>query len=333
MRLSDRAARCLSLLLFTAAMPAAVLGQPGSWLDRPLTNWNRPAGRPATLPEPPPVPDIAAPAICNEQLRKPMSTAERAILSRGWKLYGATQTFDRLQVVMATTGLDGMCRPLGYQAFIYWDGRYAGTLSPVAMNARADGALIDVHLVSATRIVAEFSRYAAGDAACCPSRTATVTYSLQPDASPTVQAESVTHRAACPRASEEPPVEPVNPAPEPPVGAPGDLTGKRWTLIEIEGESVNVDEPFIEFDVRTRRFTGSDGCNRFSGSYTVRGTSLTLGRPVGTKRACLDEAVRKLETRFNRALARVNQFEIQGSRLTLYDGRRRLMVLAVKGRD
>src|SRR5688500_12711095 len=99
----------------------------GSWLERPPANWNR---RMASLPRP----DSSlnandARARCSEQIRQPESDAERALVRAGWLLYGPVQSYGTTKVVTAMSGVDGMCRPLGYNAFIYWDGRYAGTLS------------------------------------------------------------------------------------------------------------------------------------------------------------------------------------------------------------
>ncbi|MCS7080577.1 MAG: META domain-containing protein [Chloracidobacterium sp.] len=321
-------------LLFVAAVIVFALSTPeaagrratavtGLWLDQPLTNWNRPDGRTPSPPEPADIPDIAAPAVCNERLRRPVTAAERTLVKRGWKLFGAAQTFDATQVILATTGWDGMCRPVGYQAFVYWDGRYAGTLAPVAMNARTDGALADVTLVTPTELVAEFDRYAAGDPACCPSRRAVVTYTLHHDDLPVVVATNVRHRPACPDAGSEPPANP-----EPPTDTT--LSGRRWTLTKLEGKPVNTAEPFLEFDASTLRVTGSDGCNRFAGRYDIRGDRIKFFQLAGTKRACLDEAVRKLEMRFNRALPKVNRFVVRDNQLLLYNGRQLLMTLTAK---
>ena len=100
----------------------------------------------------------------------------------GWTLFGPAQLFAATTVVMAKANVDGMCRPLRYQAFVFVDGRFAGTLSPVPMDSRTDGALSIVRLFRANEMVAEFTRYAATDALCCPSRTSTVIYRI--DAAP-----------------------------------------------------------------------------------------------------------------------------------------------------
>ena len=72
---------------------------------------------------------------CREEVRQPASAAERAVVRKGWKLYGPVQSYGTTIVFTALAGFDGMCRPLGYQAFLYSEGRYAGTLSPVPMNS------------------------------------------------------------------------------------------------------------------------------------------------------------------------------------------------------
>jgi hypothetical protein len=177
------------VLIFTLACFA--LAQAGSWLDRsPFPRWNRPGGRVPHLPEPP---SHGAPhERCRDQVRAPGTPAERAVVRKGWKLYGASRIFGNSVVFTAMSDTDGMCRPLGYQAFVYSEGRYAGTLSPVPMNSRQDGALTRIHLTSPTRIIAEFARYAPSDPLCCPSRKVHVLYTLRNDEIPHLEASGVT---------------------------------------------------------------------------------------------------------------------------------------------
>jgi len=46
------------------------------------------------------------------------------------------------------------------------------------MNSRTDGALSLARLFRPSDLVAEFARYAAADALCCPSRTSTISYRI-----------------------------------------------------------------------------------------------------------------------------------------------------------
>jgi hypothetical protein len=227
---------CWLSLVLASGLAFAGIDAPGiaqssqvnhSWLDRPLVNWNRPS-----LSDFPRLPD-PAPATngdrCRESVRPPASDADRALTKRNWILFGAVQSFGVTQLITATSGFDGMCRPVGYQAFIYVESRYAGTLSPVFMDSRTDGALAVARLVSATAIDAEFVRYGTTDALCCPTRTSAVTYRIRPDEIPELVATNVSTR----------PNEPQNQSTS--TGASGreaTLFGDRWRLTAIGNQSI-----------------------------------------------------------------------------------------------
>lgn len=167
--------RVLTSVIFSVVFASAAFGQT-SWLDRPLSNWNR-AG--AAIPAPP---RNAAPidAMCRRTTRTPVSVADRALTRAGWTLFGPSQSYGTTTVIMAQASADGMCRPNQYNGFVFVSDRFVGTLSPVAMEARSDGSLSDYRLQSATELTAEFSRYTESDALCCPSQKSLVNYSLSP---------------------------------------------------------------------------------------------------------------------------------------------------------
>jgi len=70
-----------------------------------------------------------------------------------------------------------MCRPSGYNVFVFVGGRYAGTLSPEPMTSRLDGASGDVRL-ALPQVVVEFARYTEKDPLCCPSLRSTVSFRI-----------------------------------------------------------------------------------------------------------------------------------------------------------
>ena len=289
-----------------------------SWLDRSLANWNRQGPGLPSLPRPPaPAGDSPLANRCRDQVRQPASAAERTVVRRGWTLFGPVQSYATTTVFTAMAGVDGMCRPLGYQAFVYAAGRYAGTLSPVPMDSRTDSSLANIRLISSTTITAEFARYSESDPLCCPSKTSTVNYRVRNLGTPDVMAVAVTTEAPCP-ASE--------PAPG---GNDNDVTslfGKRWVLTAIGEQRLSADKPYIEFDQQQRRVSGDGGCNRFSGGFEINGTSLRLTRLISTKRACLAAEANRLETRFLQLLGETTRFEVQGRTLRLYAGDRQLLV-------
>jgi len=100
--------------------------------------------------------------------------------------------------------------------------------------------------------------------------------------------------------------------------APNPLEGSSWKAVELAGVRVpsagDKREPFITF--KGGRVTGSDGCNRFTGSYELKGESLTFGEIAGTRMACPDTA--ETERRFQGALKGTSRWRLAGGRLEFY---------------
>lgn len=77
------------------------------------------------------------------------------------------------------SGVDGMCRPLGYQAFVFVGEQFAGTLSPQPMNSRTDGDIARIFLTSPSSLLVEYKRYDSDDPLCCPSETNQVLFNIE----------------------------------------------------------------------------------------------------------------------------------------------------------
>jgi heat shock protein HslJ len=281
-----------------------------SWLDRRLSNWNRQSGNFPQLPRPPASRGESTNSRrCRQEVREPANAAERALVRRGWSLYGPVYSYGMTRIVTALSSFDGMCRPLGFQAFVYLEGRYAGTLSPAPMDSRSDGSLTDVHVNSATRISADFARYRDADPLCCPSRISSVVYNFPANDRPTISPRNVAHRPAGETTETDPP-------------GSGDETaslfGKRWTLIQMERRRLSAGRAYVEFSGEQRRVSGSGGCNSFAATFDVDGSMLRLSPIASTKRACLDTELQRIETEFLRLLGTTTRFEVQGDTLRLY---------------
>jgi len=148
------------------------------WLDEPRPrSWNIPG---APIPAAPRIPASVNPR-CTQTARVQQLDEDQRVRNQGWDLVGAFQGGWEILVIRGTAGYDGMCRPLKYQAFVFVRGFFAGTLSPVAMDSRTDGALSQVFLQSDGRLTAEYLRYAAKDPLCCPSRTTRIEFEVAAD--------------------------------------------------------------------------------------------------------------------------------------------------------
>jgi copper homeostasis protein (lipoprotein) len=101
------------------------------------------------------------------------------------------------------------------------------------------------------------------------------------------------------------------------------LENTYWKLIALRGTPVAMSdrqrEPHLILQPEQHRVTGSGGCNRLAGGYTLAGDRLTFGRAAGTMMACADGM--EQERAFLDALAAAARWRIDGQRLELLDSR------------
>lgn len=100
------------------------------------------------------------------------------------------------------------------------------------------------------------------------------------------------------------------------------LRGVEWKLVELEGQALAAADkaraPNLTFSATDERVSGSGGCNRLSGRYTLDGDKLSFGPLAGTMMACI--AGMDQEKRFLQALAKVRSHRVAGGYLELLDG-------------
>jgi hypothetical protein len=176
------AARSISftaIVLFSLPSNAMQDADRASWLDRPLVNWNT-AG--ASLPRPADSAESVTAVISRCKLQPPRTTAaEQAVEAAGWiPFWNVDQQLVRedIEIVGGMRAADGMCRPMTYNLFVFVSGRFAGTLSPMPMMSRLDGASGAVRIGQAM-VTAEFVRYTSSDPLCCPSSRVTLSYRIE----------------------------------------------------------------------------------------------------------------------------------------------------------
>jgi heat shock protein HslJ len=295
-----------SICMSVGSARAAGFAAGPAWLDAPTpTAWNAPGAKIPLAPRS--APDAQLARQCGGQLRKAASAADQAVAAAGWKLLGASQRFGELEVVGGQSGFDGMCRPLGYQFFVFSDGRFAGTLAPGPMDSRTDASAQIPHVVSTRELAATFSRYTPSDPLCCPSSVTTVRYRLEsteagPVLLPTgattartgeLQAIPAATSAAsdagvCAPAPAAPAAAcaPGSPVPTPPAAA---IAMRVWQLVRIQAMDGAVHVP--DHPAKYTLELGGDGrasvradCNRGTASYLIDGPSLAFG-PISTTRA------------------------------------------------
>ncbi|WP_050525349.1 META domain-containing protein [Pseudorhodobacter aquimaris] len=95
-----------------------------------------------------------------------------------------------------------------------------------------------------------------------------------------------------------------------------DITGS-WEVTKVDG----VDVPgtvVVTMNLEEDRVSGSSGCNRYSGGYSMSGNNLTFGPAAMTRMACPPPGM-ETEVRFGRALDEVTRFDLSsGGDLLLF---------------
>jgi heat shock protein HslJ len=94
----------------------------------------------------------------------------------------------------------------------------------------------------------------------------------------------------------------------------------QWNLIELNGTAVNVPasegQVYIYLQQEGDKLSGSDGCNRFFGSYDLSGGSLQFHSVAQTMMACRG-AFTEHEAEFTEALKLVTSYQLADNVLQL----------------
>jgi heat shock protein HslJ len=108
------------------------------------------------------------------------------------------------------------------------------------------------------------------------------------------------------------------------------LAGTQWHLVSLGpagGEAGLVAGTTITLNFgEDGRASGSTGCNNYSGTYLVRGDTISFSRLVSTRRACLDQNANQQEQRFLSALESATRFRLASNRLAIFSDRGRTVL-------
>ena len=108
------------------------------------------------------------------------------------------------------------------------------------------------------------------------------------------------------------------------------LPGTEWQLVSLGPP--NAEENVVAGTTPTANFgedgrvVGNTGCNGYGGTYEVRGDTISIGRLVSTRRACLDQNANEQERRFLAALEAASRFRLSSDRLTIFAERGRTVL-------
>lgn len=99
-----------------------------------------------------------------------------------------------------------------------------------------------------------------------------------------------------------------------------EIEGKYWKATELAGKPTPAQDANREAHLTFQpggRVSGSDGCNRITGSYELKGEAVTFPKMAGTQMACVD--IGDLDRAFKDALNSATRLTVAGDRLELFD--------------
>jgi heat shock protein HslJ len=94
------------------------------------------------------------------------------------------------------------------------------------------------------------------------------------------------------------------------------LEGSSWILSELNGQTV-LDDPLVTLSFTNGQLNGSDGCNRYGGSYTVQGSQITVDKDIFSTLMACEEGIMQQASAFLNALTSAVQYEIKDDQLSL----------------
>ena len=108
-----------------------------------------------------------------------------------------------------------------------------------------------------------------------------------------------------------------------------DWKDKKWVLMELRNVPVQTSgtdkDAHIQFSATDKKFSGSGGCNRMNGDYTLgKKGRLSLSEPALTRMACPDIA---FESSFVQTLKEIDRYTVLDNKLHLMKGNEVLMKL------
>lgn len=113
-------------------------------------------------------------------------------------------------------------------------------------------------------------------------------------------------------------------------GAAGPIVGPTWTLVALGADAPARSDAQIVFG-GDGRVSGSTGCNRFFGTYTLGVGDALAVSDVGTTRQACPGPLMAQEARVLDALSRADRVVMEGERLSLAQGGTRLLSFADTG--
>ncbi len=171
--------------------------------------------------------------------------------------------------------------------------RRDGTIENLGTTLIGDRVQIRSGAIEENRITLDVVRAGVGDAACCPSEKAEVTWVLDEDGL-TRTGDEMTGTLSL-----------------------ADLEGHEWYLVELGWEQPVPDEADITLLFRDERVAGQSACNSYFAGVAAAGPGKLTFTGMGATRMACPEPQMELERRYLKTLAGASRYSFLAGRLAL----------------
>ena len=113
--------------------------------------------------------------------------------------------------------------------------------------------------------------------------------------------------------------------------ASGDLPGTSWVLSSLNGRLPLAGTTSTLVFGTDGTVSGSDGCNRFSTTYTTTGSTIRIRPTAATTMMACPQPVAQQATAYMQALVLADTYEVRSTMLTLFDGNKVLATFVSAG--
>lgn len=108
------------------------------------------------------------------------------------------------------------------------------------------------------------------------------------------------------------------------------IAGNKWKLIQMNGETQSESPVTINFNPAEKRFNGNSGCNNYFGTYEAGKETIAFGPAASTRRACLDQNLSALESKFLGILGSKDfRFDVADQTLNFYQNNRLVLMFGL----
>ena len=94
------------------------------------------------------------------------------------------------------------------------------------------------------------------------------------------------------------------------------LNNTKWQLTEINGQPA-LEDSKVTLNLNDGKLGGTDGCNTYGGSYTVKGVEFKAGDDIFSTMMYCSDTINTQSTAFYTALSQAVSFKIQEQTLAL----------------